>query len=90
MLTSVLDTVTSPVRATGRMIFGDKACKVAVVGAAGGIGQPLSLLLKLSPFVTELNLFDVAPFTPGAPTCTHSLIFFVIVTGPLFRYRDAR
>lgn len=64
-LGQVLDTMTSPVRATGRLIFGDKPCKVAVVGAAGGIGQPLSLLLKLSPFVTELSLFDVAPFTPG-------------------------
>lgn len=33
--------------------------KVAVVGAAGGIGQPLSLLMKLNPLVDELNLFDV-------------------------------
>lgn len=33
--------------------------KVAVLGASGGIGQPLSLLLKLDPRVTELNLFDV-------------------------------
>jgi len=36
---------------------------VAVLGAAGGIGQPLSLLLKLSPKVTELALYDVR----GAP-----------------------
>lgn len=62
---NVVDAVTSPVRATGRLIFGDKTCKAAVVGAAGGIGQPLSLLMKLSPFCTELSLFDVAPFTPG-------------------------
>lgn len=26
---------------------------------AGGIGQPLSLLLKLNPIVTELSLYDV-------------------------------
>lgn len=39
--------------------------KVCVIGAAGGIGQPLSLLLKQSPEVTELNLYDVAPITPG-------------------------
>jgi len=39
--------------------------KVAVLGAAGGIGQPLSLLLKLNPKVTELSCFDVAPVTPG-------------------------
>jgi len=42
--------------------------KVAVVGAAGGIGQPLSLLLKLNDLVGELNLYDVAPFTPGVAT----------------------
>jgi malate dehydrogenase len=37
---------------------------VAVLGAAGGIGQPLSLLLKLSPLIGELSLYDVAN-TPG-------------------------
>ncbi|GAB7358951.1 hypothetical protein MBLNU230_g5027t1 [Neophaeotheca triangularis] len=35
------------------------ASKVAVLGAAGGIGQPLSLLLKLNPRVTELALYDI-------------------------------
>merc|ERR1711870_72976 len=39
--------------------------KCAVLGAAGGIGQPLSLLLKLNPRVTALSCYDVAPFTPG-------------------------
>jgi malate dehydrogenase len=39
--------------------------KVCVVGAAGGIGQPLSLLLKNNKAVTELSLHDVAPITPG-------------------------
>jgi len=38
---------------------------VTVVGAAGGIGQPLSLLLKESPLVTKLSLYDVSPVTPG-------------------------
>lgn len=38
---------------------------MTVLGAGGGIGQPLSLLLKLSPSVTELNLFDIVPYTPG-------------------------
>lgn len=38
--------------------------KVAVAGAAGGIGQPMALLLKLDPNVTELSLFDVVR-TPG-------------------------
>ena len=38
--------------------------KVAVLGAAGGIGQPMSLLLKQSPLVSQLNLFDIVN-TPG-------------------------
>jgi malate dehydrogenase len=39
--------------------------KVSVLGAAGGIGQPLSLLLKINPRVTALTCYDVAPITPG-------------------------
>lgn len=35
-----------------------------MLGASGGIGQPLALLLKLDPKVTELSLFDVVR-TPG-------------------------
>ncbi|KAF7267713.1 hypothetical protein GWI33_019090 [Rhynchophorus ferrugineus] len=35
------------------------AHKVAVIGAAGGIGQPLSLLLKLNPSIVELRLHDL-------------------------------
>jgi malate dehydrogenase len=38
--------------------------KVAVLGAAGGIGQPLSLLLKMNPLVSTLHLYDVFN-TPG-------------------------
>ena len=37
--------------------------KVAVLGAGGGIGQPLSLLLKSDPLVTALSLYDIR----GAP-----------------------
>ncbi|KAI9681607.1 MAG: Malate dehydrogenase, cytoplasmic [Trizodia sp. TS-e1964] len=33
--------------------------KVTILGAAGGIGQPLSLLMKLNPRVTELALYDI-------------------------------
>ncbi|KAI9695346.1 MAG: Malate dehydrogenase, cytoplasmic [Bogoriella megaspora] len=36
-----------------------QASKVTVLGAAGGIGQPLSLLLKLNPRVSELALYDI-------------------------------
>ncbi|KAM1655585.1 hypothetical protein EV2_008032 [Malus domestica] len=38
--------------------------KVAVLGAAGGIGQPLALLMKLNPLVSHLSLYDIAG-TPG-------------------------
>ncbi|KAL3901578.1 MAG: hypothetical protein SGCHY_000515 [Lobulomycetales sp.] len=38
--------------------------KVAVLGASGGIGQPLSLLLKSNPLVSGLSLFDIVN-TPG-------------------------
>lgn len=38
--------------------------KVAVLGAAGGIGQPLSLLCKLSEEVDELSCYDIVG-TPG-------------------------
>ncbi|MCJ1228022.1 Malate dehydrogenase, cytoplasmic [Toensbergia leucococca] len=40
-----------------------QATKVAVLGAGGGIGQPLSLLMKLNPRVSELALYDIR----GAP-----------------------
>ncbi|KAL1302480.1 hypothetical protein AAFC00_002871 [Neodothiora populina] len=38
--------------------------KVVVAGASGGIGQPLSLLLKSSPLIDQLSLYDVVN-TPG-------------------------
>merc|ERR1712087_15648 len=37
---------------------------VAVMGASGGIGQPLSMLLKLNPGITKLALYDIV-HTPG-------------------------
>ncbi|WP_387464423.1 malate dehydrogenase [Photorhabdus sp. RM323S] len=40
--------------------------KVAVLGAAGGIGQALALLLKTQlPSGSKLSLYDIAPVTPG-------------------------
>jgi len=39
--------------------------KVAVLGAAGGIGQPLALLLKCNQSVTGVSCYDVNPVTPG-------------------------
>jgi len=44
---------------------GSQGVNVAVLGAAGGIGQPLSLLLKLTPGVASLRLADVNPAVAG-------------------------
>jgi malate dehydrogenase len=41
-----------------------KSTKVAVLGAAGGIGQPLALLCKLSDQIDEVACYDVVG-TPG-------------------------
>ncbi|KAF2127657.1 malate dehydrogenase [Dothidotthia symphoricarpi CBS 119687] len=41
-----------------------QSSKVTVLGAAGGIGQPLSLLLKLNPRVSKLSLYDIR-LAPG-------------------------
>ena len=41
-----------------------RGMKVAVLGASGGIGQPLALLCKLSPLIDEVSCYDVQG-TPG-------------------------
>ncbi|GBF94746.1 hypothetical protein Rsub_07629 [Raphidocelis subcapitata] len=45
--------------------------KVAVLGAAGGIGQPLSLLMKMNPAVSQLSLYDVANVKGVAADISH-------------------
>lgn len=45
--------------------------KVAVMGASGGIGQPLSLLLKQSPLVSQLNLYDIVHTAGVAADLSH-------------------
>jgi malate dehydrogenase len=45
--------------------------KVAVLGAAGGIGQPLSLLLKLNQDVTHLSLYDIVNVPGVAADLSH-------------------
>ncbi|KAG8896649.1 Malate dehydrogenase, cytoplasmic [Tulasnella sp. 408] len=56
---------TARTAANGRMFSSSASrnTKVAVLGAAGGIGQPLSLLLKAEPLVSSLSLYDIR----GAP-----------------------
>jgi malate dehydrogenase len=56
--------------------------KAVVAGAAGGIGQPLSLLLKLSPLVDELALYDVVN-TPGVAADLSHISSKAKVTGYL-------
>lgn len=43
---------------------GSAGFKVAILGAAGGIGQPLAMLMKMNPLVSVLHLYDVVN-TPG-------------------------
>lgn len=47
------------------------ARKVALLGAAGGIGQPLALLLKMQPYVAELALYDIANTVGVAADLSH-------------------
>ncbi|ROR34288.1 malate dehydrogenase [Inmirania thermothiophila] len=56
--------------------------KIAVLGAAGGIGQPLSLLLKNQlPAGSELALYDVNPVVPGVAADLSHIPTPVKVTG---------
>lgn len=56
--------------------------KVAVLGAAGGIGQALSLLLKTQlPAGSDLALYDVAPVVPGVAVDLSHIPTAVKVTG---------
>ena len=56
--------------------------KVAVLGAAGGIGQSLSLLLKLRlPPGFNLALYDLSPVTPGVAVDLSHIPTDVTVSG---------
>lgn len=55
--------------------------KAVVLGAAGGIGQPLSLLLKQSKVPTELALFDVVPAVIGVAADLSHINTPSVVTG---------
>ncbi|CAK0787085.1 hypothetical protein CVIRNUC_010301 [Coccomyxa viridis] len=48
-----------------------KKPRVAVLGAAGGIGQPLALLLKASPLIGELSLYDIVGTEGVAADLSH-------------------
>ena len=46
--------------------------QVAVLGAAGGIGQSLSLLLKMNPLISDLNLYDLRGTAGVAADLSHT------------------
>ncbi|RWS28332.1 malate dehydrogenase-like protein [Leptotrombidium deliense] len=48
-----------------------RCSKVAVLGASGGIGQPLSLLLKNNALVSQLSLYDIAHTVGVAADLSH-------------------
>ncbi|CAC5371860.1 MDH2 [Mytilus coruscus] len=56
--------------------------KVAVLGAGGGIGQPLSLLLKNSAKIASLSLYDIA-HTPGVAADLSHIDTRAVVSGHL-------
>ncbi|XP_043648552.1 malate dehydrogenase, mitochondrial [Drosophila teissieri] len=55
--------------ATWRVVV--RTLKVAVVGAGGGIGQPLSLLLRRCPGIDELALHDISDMKGIAADLSH-------------------
>ncbi|ATF09698.1 malate dehydrogenase [Candidatus Enterovibrio altilux] len=56
--------------------------RVAVIGAAGGIGQALALLLKNQlPAGSDLALYDIAPVTPGIAVDLSHIPTFVSIKG---------
>merc|ERR1712183_743876 len=53
---------------------------VAVMGASGGIGQPLPMLLKLNPGITKLALYDIV-HTPGVAADLSHIETKAVTTG---------
>ena len=70
-LLSVSRRVAAPARATRLSCAAAKGYKVALLGAAGGIGQPLALLLKMQPYISQLALYDIANVKGVAADLSH-------------------
>ena len=51
-------------RANCRAKGGTPGFRVAILGAAAGIGQPLAMLMKMNPLVSVIHLYDVVN-SPG-------------------------
>ena len=54
--------------------------KIAILGAAGGIGQPLSLLMKQNQLVSHLALYDIVN-APGIAADLSHINTSCVVTG---------
>ncbi|RDX76545.1 Malate dehydrogenase, glyoxysomal, partial [Mucuna pruriens] len=67
-------------RAECRAKGGAPGFKVAILGAAGGIGQSLSLLIKMNPLVSVLHLYDVVN-TPGVTADVSHMDTAAVVRG---------
>jgi hypothetical protein len=84
--TATIRSASSSASFASSVFFRNMSTKVTVLGASGGIGQPLSMLLKLSPYISELACYDIAN-TPGvAADLSHvsvslslSLLFIVMM-----------
>lgn len=64
--------------------------KVAVLGAAGGIGRALALLLKPNCLQVQNSLYDIAPVTPGVAVDLSHIPTAVKIKGFLVKMRLRR
>ena len=58
-------------RGLARVVECKSQFKVALLGAAGGIGQPLALLLKMNRYVSDLSLYDIVNVPGVAADLSH-------------------
>ena len=58
-------------------------------GSAGGIGQPLALLLKMQPYVSELALYDIANVVGVAADLSHCNTPVKVIPAVCFQARLA-
>lgn len=67
-------------RADCRAKGGSPGFKVAILGAAGGIGQPLAMLMKMNPLVAVLHLYDVVNAPGVTADISHMDTGAVVIT----------
>ncbi|KFM73959.1 Malate dehydrogenase, mitochondrial, partial [Stegodyphus mimosarum] len=82
MFSTLSKTVVSSIFCRNFSSSAKRSAKVAVLGASGGIGQPMSLLIKQSPLVSHLSLYDIA-HTPGVAADLSHINTAAKVTGHL-------